>query len=331
MGSQLAIHARLLIQGMFRRFWLEEHVGARRPVVGSMLVLAMTLAVTSPALADKPSASDEKKAQVLVKKGLEAYAASDYGTAATAFEEAYQLAPSQQTLFAWAQAERLRGNCRRSLELFTRLLEGELTKENRNAVRTSMTECEGRLAAEASQRPAESESESDGSSSEDTDSPPENTSDSSGSDEASAPSEGSAIEPGSEPGQDTGSGALAAGAGPSDRESGPAWYKDPVGGLLTGTGVVGIGVGIGLYISARSAHDAAATAETYSAFADATDRAESRGRLAVISGAAGVVLLGAGVTWYVIRGSRSTDRATSRDLSFWWQPDGAGLGVAGRF
>ena len=106
-----------------------------------------------------------------------------------------------------------------------------------------------------------------------------------------------------------------------------AWWKDPVGGALVGVGVLGLGAGSALLLSARSAERAKATATTYGEFQALDDRATSRGTLGVVMAASGGVLLGAGMIWYVTRDPREP-RAR---LTGWFTSDGGGLVAAGRF
>ena len=287
----------------------------------------------APALAQKQSGKD-KRTEELVRKGLEAYAAGDYATAANTFEVAYDRNPDQQVLFAWAQSERFRGNCRRAIELFGRLLEGKLSKDNRRAVKASMAECEKKMAAEPAAKP-----------------PPPDDSGTSGDDETPGETESE--------GDDASDGATASAASGSDservamggnigdspddivssptpprRDGGRPWYADPIGGTLTGAGVIAIGLGIGLYVSASSANSSAEDAQTYTEFSDLKDDARSRGRLAVASLSAGAVLVSAGLAWYLLKpskSSRSSESSSGDGLSAWWQPGAGGISFAGEF
>ncbi len=259
----------------------------------------------------------------MIAEGLEAYAEGDYSTAASLFEEAYAKEPNEQLLFAWAQSERFRGNCRRALELYDQVLKTKLTKANRSAVRAAMKECRGRLESEEkAARASRAERES-------TSAParPESTSQSNPRRAPEASSEQVA------PGPD--SNASAAARLPSDATAdgagARAWYKDPVGGILTGVGIVGIGVGIGLYVSASSANSSADEADRYSEFERLKDKARSRGRLAVISASAGAALLVLGVAWYALRDRSPAQSEAAQGLSFWLDGDGGGFVVVGSF
>lgn len=88
------------------------------------------------------------------------------------------------------------------------------------------------------------------------------------------------------------------------------WYKDPLGGVLVGTGVVATAVGFVLYGSARSDLDAAEEAPTLAAYDELVDRARSRRTYSVLLIGGGTLLIGAGVARYVMRNrdARETQR-----------------------
>jgi tetratricopeptide (TPR) repeat protein len=80
----------------------------------------------------------------------------------------------------------------------------------------------------------------------------------------------------------------------------PRWYNDRVGGALVGAGLVGVGAGVALIASARSADDQArAVKDRYDTAVGLRDRAERRwgwGLGALITGS---VLIAAGAGRYV--------------------------------
>jgi len=73
-----------------------------------------------------------------------------------------------------------------------------------------------------------------------------------------------------------------------------AWYRDRLGLALTGGGVVAGVAGIVVWTSARSDRDAADGAATYDEFAALVDRAHGKQTTALVLGAMGVALVGAG-------------------------------------
>jgi len=109
--------------------------------------------------------------------------------------------------------------------------------------------------------------------------------------------------------------------------SGRAWWKDPVGGALVGVGVVGLGVGGFLLVSASSLDADKDSAPTYGEFQRLEDQAASRGKLGVIVMTGGAALVVGGIVWYATRGA--AERPTQ--VTGWVTPDGGGLVAAGRF
>lgn len=106
----------------------------------------------------------------------------------------------------------------------------------------------------------------------------------------------------------------------------PAWYADPIGASLVGVGAVGIGVGVGFFVSALSKDSRADDAATQGEFRELKDNAESHQTIAIISSAVGVVALGAGITYYVLRRDSSDS-----SVSVWMDGESTGIGWSGRF
>ena len=107
---------------------------------------------------------------------------------------------------------------------------------------------------------------------------------------------------------------------------GRAWWKDPIGGALVGVGLVGLGVGTVFLVQAHSADADKATAATYPEFEALDDKARSRGRLGIISLAAGGGFIAVGALWYATRKPSSSPTITG-----WLAPTGGGIAVAGGF
>jgi tetratricopeptide (TPR) repeat protein len=104
------------------------------------------------------------------------------------------------------------------------------------------------------------------------------------------------------------------------------WWQDPIGDTLVGAGIVGLGVGAVMLVSAHSADQAKDHATTYSDFVSDSDRANHRGEIGVIAAAAGGAFAAAGIIRYVTR-HESSERA----VSAWLAPSSGGFAVAGRF
>lgn len=246
------------------------------------------------------------------RRGLARYEAGDYAAAATEFEQAYADEPSVTILFAWAQAVRQGGDCRKAIELYERLLAGKLRRKQRAAVKKARTACRRAVARAARAAPPEPPAAQPA--------PPAETS------PAPPPPEPAATAP--------------APAAPVPRAPAPAsvttappparrWYADPLGGVLLGSAVAGIGVGVGLWASASSIDRDADDAGNYFDYAEQKDRASRRRTYAAVSAGAGSALLVAAVLRYALAGGDAQD---SRTAAPWVGRDGeVGLTVGGAF
>ena len=113
------------------------------------LILSLTVAcaVWVPATAAQAAPAKAKRtdASAHFDAAAELYAREDYAGAASEFAIAYALDPQVDTLFAWAQAERLAQHYEEALELYERLLAGELSAKQREAVQTLRFQVQGEL------------------------------------------------------------------------------------------------------------------------------------------------------------------------------------------
>ena len=248
---------------------------------------ALTLAIV---LASVPAGAAPKggEARKLFDRGVAAYGKGDYATASTALSESYQREGDVETLFAWAQSERKQGKCASAIPLYETLLAFELPAENAKVVQTQLAECKQLVASTA--KPVE---------------PPPKP-----------------VEPPPKPVEPLPKPADVTAPAPEGR----AWWRDPVGDVLVGSGVVAIGVGAGLLVSARSADLNSAHATSYSDFKSLEDRAHDQGMFGVIAVAAGSGLAIAGVVRYVMH--RDTERAI---VTGWVAPAGGGVAISGHF
>jgi hypothetical protein len=231
------------------------------------------------------AAPKDGEARKLFERGVAAYGKGDYSGASKALSDSYQREGDPETLFAWAQSERKQGNCNSAIELYNTLLAFSLPAENKKVIEGQLAECKQIVASQA--KPAE---------------PPP------------PPPEPAHVAP--EPPHPT-----PPAPAPEDR----AWWRDPVGDVLVGGGVVGLGVGAALLVSAHSADQAKNTAASYAEYKDAADRAHDRGLYGVIGAAAGGALVIGGVVWYAThRGHRSV-------VTGWLAPAGGGIAVGRGF
>jgi len=244
-----------------------------------------------------PAHAQQDDKTALFEKGAAHYQAEEFKEAAAAFEKLYNLEPSDEILFAWAQAERFADNCKKAITLLDGLmLSKSMSPSNKTAVEASIDQCSQRLdelKASEPKAPARAKPQ-----------PP--FAETSGAPEvASRPM---SIEQ------------------PAD-DSKPAWYRDPIGGALTGAGIASLGLGIGFYISGSSTNSDAGAAGSETEFSRLKDRAQSRGRIGYIGMAAGGALIAGGITWYLLKPLGSSERP----VAAWLTSDGGGIAYGGSF
>src|SRR4051794_6635491 len=84
-----------------------------------------------------------QEGQATFDRGAALAAERKYDEAAQAFAAAYELDHRKETLFAWAQVERLRGNCAAAVPLYRRFLtSADLTPAQSDAAALSIRRCE---------------------------------------------------------------------------------------------------------------------------------------------------------------------------------------------
>src|SRR3954470_10503745 len=84
-----------------------------------------------------------QEGQATFDRGAALAAERKYDEAAQAFQAAYELDGRKETLFAWAQVERLRGNCAAAVPLYRRFLSSaDLTPAQSEAAALSIRRCE---------------------------------------------------------------------------------------------------------------------------------------------------------------------------------------------
>lgn len=253
------------------------------------LIIAIALCVLSGTAVAQQSPPN------FFERGVELYKQGKYKEASEMFKLGYEVSPKPDVLFAWAQSERMANNCAKALELFDNLLEQDLPEANRKAVETNIEKCKAQM-ADAEQAPTlDTPAEPD---------PP----------------------PAADPPQESPAAAELSTQQPSPEPRDDSWYKDPVGASLLAGGAIATGVGIGLLVSAASADSDKNDADNYFDFEEARDRAESRGRTGMILSGVGVLAIGAGITWYLVR---DTDDDTA--LSAWTTGKTTGVAVVGHF
>jgi hypothetical protein len=232
------------------------------------------------------------KARQEFERGAKAFQKQDYAGASAAFKASWGEEKDVETLFAWAQAERLQDHCKQAIDLYRMLDDYTLSPENRQLITSKRKECQLLLAQE---KPAPEP---------DTTPPPEHT----------KPPDTDTPEPDTTP-PDV--------APPRvhkhvrhDESAGLHWYQDPLGDTLAGVGAAGLLGGGTLWIV--SWHDSM-KATTYSS-------AKPIGQLGTGFLIGGGALLAAGFIRYSLLPS---DRGTV--VTGWATPTSGGLAVLGRF
>lgn len=263
-------------------------MGSRLAVLAALIAIA----VARPAAADK--AGD------LVKRGLAAYKAGKYAAAADALEKAYRIDPKPDTLFAWAQAERLLGDCEAAIPLYKKLLDQTPDLNGGRLVRENLALCE----------PAEPEPEKEKEKAKEAPPPP-------------PPPEEHEVKPEPEPDPE-----------PIRTPPQPAKVIEHRGAggaaiAMIAAGTAGVGVGVGFFIASGNSADAADHARTVEDYDRLQSRADSQRTISFIAGGAGVALVATGIV-LAIRHS-GTHETTAPAVSITPTPGGATVFVRGGF
>ncbi len=233
----------------------------------AIVALALAIAPSSARAdgnGDPHAAPIAEKAKKHLQLGLTHYQAKDYEAAIREFKTGYDIDPHPAFLFAWAQAERLSGDCRSAIFAYERYLDTKPDERQTAAAEDAIARCKVALGPDADKpQPAEDQS-------------------------SVAPMPAT-----------TPASVVAAPRTVIIRDSTqPAWYKDAVGGALLGTGVAALAVGLGYYVGSSSDLTAADDAGTYGEYEVLVDRAEERRRTAWIGIGAGSALVSAAAFRY---------------------------------
>lgn len=114
------------------------------------LLTTWTAAAMAAVLVAAPvarAAPAEPTAKERVARGLVYYEAGNYDEAIAEFQAAHAASPSPAILFPWAQAERLRGNCREAQGLYQRFIDSGPPPKQVEAAAKNRKECEELLAS----------------------------------------------------------------------------------------------------------------------------------------------------------------------------------------
>ncbi len=105
----------------------------------SVLCLAALLVAAEVRAQDLPVMDPQAKERL--DRGVLRYTAKEYDAAIVEFRAGYAIEPRREFLFAWAQAERLRGNCAAATPLYRKVLAGQPSVQQREITRLHLERC----------------------------------------------------------------------------------------------------------------------------------------------------------------------------------------------
>ena len=220
-----------------------------------------------------------------------AFNAQNFEEASRLLEKAYMIEPKTDLLYPWAQAERNLGNCDVAIDLYQQFLDAGAEGQFAEAAQQNIDRCKEEVGEEEEEIiPVP------------TDDPLE--------DELEEEEE---EEPEPEPVKRE-----------DDQPKTKKWYADPVGGVLFGVGLAGVGAGVGLLGVAGSTARGAPNAATNDGYLEERDRATTfRNAGAIVLSIGGALLVGAIIRYAVV--AKKNKQPKSAHL----RP--SGLGLTGRF
>jgi hypothetical protein len=101
------------------------------------------------ALALAPVRPSDPAAQAHFDRATEAFDRGDYDLAVSELQAGYALQPDPAALYAWGQAERMRGNCSRAIELYNVFLASDPPQAAVDKTKSHIELCEEHLRLEA--------------------------------------------------------------------------------------------------------------------------------------------------------------------------------------
>lgn len=260
-------------------------------MTGSFHVLVFVLSSLGP------PTTDGEAAQRAVERAKVHVAAGEYDRASEALAEAHALDPDPAFLYARAQAERFGGDCATAVKLYRAFLAEDPPSEDRALAERYVGECERELQREAPEPARE---------------PPPVVAPTA-SEPKRAEMDESALRGDDDP-----------------RPAARPWIADVAGGVLVGTGAVGLAVGLGFYGRSVSLDRSAdRDARDQDEFVQRIERAVRFNRVGLATIGVGSALLAAGVIRYAVVGARS--RRQRSHLGWLGLPRGGGVFLMHRF
>jgi hypothetical protein len=110
--------------------------------VATVVVGPVRVAVAAPADVLTKAAAREHFANAQA-----AFDIDDYAAAIPELKAAYAIEPNPMLLYAWAQAERLNGDCKRAVELYQRFLATDPAAEQERLAEANVLDCQAELGA----------------------------------------------------------------------------------------------------------------------------------------------------------------------------------------
>ena len=266
------------------------------------LVWALVLAVAPGGLLKNPEADR------LLGEAQAAFEAQDFAKAAKLLEEAYLIEPNAQLLYPWAQAERSQGNCETAITLYERFLESKPAKQFADAAQGNIDRCREQLEEEGAAMVVEDDEGAEDETGEDLLADTEDT----------EPEPEVAPEP-------------APVKAPADRgtKKPKAWFRDPVGGVLVGLGVGGVGAGAALMGIASSRAKSIGNADLNTEYEDTRDAATKLNTGGIVALSIGGALLVSGIVRWAVVARKNKQNEASQSAALWLQPERSGVGQSG--
>lgn len=205
--------------------------------VAVLLAVLHLLLVTDRGLGPRSAGADEvdmePAARAHFQEGLDAYGEKDYERAIAGFEAGYAIDPQRAFLYAWAQAERLSGDCDAAIPLYRKFLDTRKPGTDLPDVEKRIAQCEKIIAAR-----------------------------------------------------------------PQKVVRKRPWYRDTLGNVLTGAGLVAVGFGASMFVFSSRAADDADGAASYPEYEDRIRTALRQRTFAIVGLGVGAGLVVTGLLRY---------------------------------
>jgi tetratricopeptide (TPR) repeat protein len=279
---------------------------APKPPLRAPLLAALLAALLATPASGAPAETPlDPEAKQHLDRALGLYQEGDYPAAIEAFKAGYAIDPRRDFLYAWAQAERLSGDCVTATELYKRFITLSASGMQVAAAEQGLELCAREIKEQrerAAQRDAEAEAAA-----------------------AAAQAEREAEDRARAEAQ-----AQAEARAEAERDRARRFYRDPLGGALLGGGLALGLTGGALLTAAHIKQSQLLDAPTYGDFAANYDDVVGGARSLRIAGGAllgpCVALIAGGVArWMIVRSGRGAKG------SAWISPQPAGVTVGGRF